>query len=258
MERHREADILVDRYAMAEYLVVREYFELPGFRNDERDLKWMRLQQAKEGFQTQDAPMRFHALEDMHTRLQVGNWDGTISQEDIVELSKKIYEEYYHSYLFAQLLEKVSGRRWPVDTSLLTGPHKEIGEARVAIVSELGEKLGEAVNGFVEVGRGSMFLALSHVREGKLAAEIARAGQIIYDQEVGHFTKGGKEPLEKLAPEITKPAWQSIFGYIHQTGRLRLNMRNDQFSYPHTEEEIDALVRGVEEKTIEPFDPSKL
>lgn len=254
-----EADQLVDRFAMAEYRVVRRYFEQPPmFRTDERDLKWMRLQIAKEGFQTQDADERMRKLSYMHKHLQIGYWDGSVANQDILELLQKMKEEYYHSDLFAKLAEKMSGQYFPANTSLLVGPHRQIGEARVAIIGELGERLGEAVNGFVEVGRGSMFLALAHVKEGKLAAEIARAGQIIYDQEVGHFTKGGKEPLEKLAPEITKPAWQSIFGYIHQTGRLRLNMRNDQFSYPNTEAEIVALVNRVEEKTIEPLDPSKL
>lgn len=251
------ADELVDRYAMAEYLVVREYFELPGFRNDEKDLKWMRLQIAKEGFHTRDADERMRKLQFMHTHLQIEHWDGSVSNQDILDLLQKMQEEYYHSYLFAQLAEKVGGQYFPADTSLLIGPHREIGEARMAIISELGDKLGEAVNGFVEVGRGSMFLALAHVNEGKLAKEIADAGRIVYDQEIGHFTKGGKEPLEKLAPDITKPAWQTIFGYIHQTGRLRLNMRNDQFSYPYTEEEINALVHRVEEKTIEPLDPHK-
>lgn len=239
-----EIDQLIGRFAQAEYQIVKAYFDTPGFRDEQRDYQAWRLQQAKENLRERD----LSNLPRMNQQLRA---DG-LGYDQIRAMLHKMEEEYLHSQLFAQLAQRISGKIEGPNMELLQGPHRAIEQARYWVIDNLGQELGEAVIDASETGRGVMFLALSEVREGPYAADIAETGRVVYMQEIPHF-QDGVAGLRRLAPSVSSSQWGVMMKFFEETGVYRVKMRNDQFSYPLSDDQINKLIAQVQEKTIEPF-----
>ncbi|MBI2021352.1 hypothetical protein HYS93_00520 [Candidatus Daviesbacteria bacterium] len=238
------------RYATAERMTVRRYFETPGLRTPNRDLFWARMGEAKE-LQAREA---IRKTEVYFNGLGVEYGYGPLMAE-----AQKVVEELGHAQGFFTLVSTFSyGRTRPNSLNLSDYPIQvAFGQVRRDLWQNWDFDLGKAVAEDFEGGGGAHILALTEVREGPFTDVIARVARSIYRQEIAHMNRGGGA-LKRFAPDLTADQWAHIFEMNHRSGSLRVPARGEQFSYPWSVEEARNLIADAREGRLEPFIPVKI
>jgi hypothetical protein len=84
--------------------------------------------------------------------------------------------------------------------------------------------------------------------KGKGGAEdkIAQACQLVYEDEFGHMLAG----ISGIAQEgLTDTDWTLMERLVVEQLHQRIRMRNEQFSFPISEQRVQAIYRGDIEPT---------
>ncbi|MGH7033466.1 MAG: hypothetical protein ACREFL_07035 [Stellaceae bacterium] len=227
--------------------IARTYWTSP-IRTLETDKKWLRDQCWKEYVGVAMGPGG--ALEENRlTGLSrtLGAWvpqlDITIDRHAMREEIEKHFVEYTHYCLFADVYdsllepgeEKLNANRltiWPEEDAL--------AKFRANIRRGKG-KLARAT-GFTEGGYCTLYSegAKLNGRPG-IDGRIGRACQRVYDDEFGHMMYGiaGME-----IEDLSAADWDELIEMTCQILRLRLYMRNAQFSHPLTDRRIAEIIAG--------------
>jgi len=242
----------------AEAEIVRTYWTSP-VRTRETDKMWLKRQCWKEyvGVAKFDGPTVEVAMPTELARdlkEQVPQLDITVNRHDLREELEKVYVEFSHYCLFADvydsLLEECEKRInaneleiWPEEDALAKY-RNEIRTTR--------SKLARATN-FTEGGYCTMYSegAKLQGRPG-VDGRIGAACQKVYDDEFGHMMWGvvGVE-----MDDMTAGDWKELTEVTNDILRLRLSMRNTQFSHPISNERMKELLAG-KAKPVE-FDYAK-
>jgi hypothetical protein len=237
--------------------IIRTYWTSP-VRARETDKLWLKRQCWKEyaglGDSEGTTPGMVGDLEVKLRRL-VPRLDLDLDRHDLYELLEKVFVEYRHYCLFADIYDtlldpgesKLNANKlepWPEEVALAS--------RRVA-VKKSSPKLGWRATDFTEGGYCTMYSEGAKLK-GKpgLDGKIGSACQKVYDDEYGHMMHGivGIDDVG-----LAKGDWDELTELTLEQLRLRIYMRNAEFSHPLSERRVKEILAGK----IEPirFDYAK-
>ncbi|HZT50465.1 MAG TPA: hypothetical protein VFA22_00945 [Stellaceae bacterium] len=237
--------------------IVRTYWTSP-VRNRETDKLWLKRQCWKEYAGVADSQGKTMGMvSDLEVQLRelVPRLDIDLDRHDLRELLEKVYVEYTHYCLFADIYDSLRDPGEPKlnANKLETWPEEEaLASLRRDMRKNLG-KLGMRASNFTEGGYCTMYSEGAKLKgRPGVDGRIGRACQKVYDDELGHMMAGvigiDDEPMSERD-------WAEMTDLTMQQLRLRLDMRNAEFSHPVPESRIKEIIAGK----IEPiaFDYAK-
>jgi hypothetical protein len=237
---------LAKAYGAAEASVIAAFFAKP--RKPREHLPWLRAQAYKE--YSAIKPI-FSAIARLYPDLDRG-----VHRRDFQELTEKLADETRHARLVMDLVEEAAGKKasfsdlpWlPQDKKLArirgryspsyaTLLHGGRG-LRAREIRRQDEALERAAITLTEGGGGALYQVCNQLKPRGFEGKIARAfGEILAD-ETKHKDAGGHS-LDRLI--TSRAAFLRAAGIITEISSQRLRMRNEQFGFPLTEMEINAL-----------------
>lgn len=227
--------------------IVRTYWTSP-IRTRETDKLWLARQCWKEyvGVPKFDGPTLDVAmctelvsdLQDMLPRLDI-----TVNRHDLRELLDKVHAEITHYCLFADIYDSLLAEGEPRmrANELTVWPEEEaLSKYRNHVRVDL-PKYARAT-GFTEGGYCTMYSegAKLQGRPG-IEGRIGSACQKVYDDEFGHMMWG---MLGTEIDDLTAGEWKDLVEITCEILRLRLFMRNAQFSHPVPESRMKEILAG--------------
>jgi hypothetical protein len=225
--------------------IARTYWTSP-IRTRETDKLWLKRQCWKEYAGANESQGEYKGMISglaVELTEQVPQLDISVDRHDLRDLMEKVYVEYTHYCLFADVHDSLLERGEPkLNANKLTTWLEEEALASVRRnIRKRGGKLARAT-GFTEGGYCTLY------SEGaKLAGKpgvngrIARACQKVYDDEFGHMMWGiiGVEEGGMTAGD-----WAELTDLTVEQLRLRLFMRNAQFSHPLSDARLNEILAG--------------
>lgn len=234
--------------------VVRTYWDSP-VRNLETDLTWLRRQASKEfngsGIgEHKNLGMFMGPL----TQLQEAfpQIDSGISRNEVLSVIEMLHDEFSHYCSFADTYDAIKD-----DATPTLDPHKietweedqELTKLRHSHNAEYGA-LGVRASRFTEGGYCTLFREGMRLK-GRGGADdvIAEGCTKIYEDEFQHMLNGilGLDD-EGWSDEDFEKMGELVLAQLRQ----RILMRNEEFSFPLSDERIQAIYHGDIEP--EPFD----
>jgi hypothetical protein len=226
--------------------VVRTYWDSP-VRTHETDLLWLARQASKEFNGSGAAEFKnlgvfigpVTELLEMFPEIDRG-----VSRQDAYDRIEMLHEEFAHYMAFADVhdairppgtapLDPHAVAPWDEDVALNAFRHKAIAEH--------GE-IGRRATKFSEGGYCTLFREGMRLK-GRGGADdlIAAACGAIYDDEFAHMLSGivGLDDAE-----LTDGDWSLMTELVTDILRHRIRMRNAEFSYPLTEDRVQAIYAG--------------
>lgn len=225
--------------------VARTYFRSPA-RTRDTDRKWLVHQCYKEFFGSGFVdPARGLLLEWGAKAIALRpELDRGLDRHELLDLIEAIYAEYHHFCLFADIHDGLRQPGEPKLTPAMLGNWPE-GEAldnyRLAIRKTHGA-LAETALRFTEGGYCTLYSEGAKLRgRGGIDDQIGAACRRVYDDEVGHMLKG----IAAIgAATLTDAVWALLEELAVTQLRMRVRMRNGQFSHPLSEKRIEAIFAG--------------
>jgi len=225
--------------------IVRTYWTSP-VRTRETDKLWLWRQCWKEYAGIGDGEGETRGMAgDLAVKLtrQLPQLDITVDRHDLKELMEKVFVEYTHYCLFADvydsLLEpgepRLNGNQvtlWPEEDAL--------AKFRANIRKGHG-KLVRATS-FTEGGYCTLYSEGAKLKgRPGVDGRIGAACQKVFDDEFGHMMWGvvGVE-----MDDMTAGDWAELTELTCEILRLRLHMRNAQFSHPLSQQRIKEIFAG--------------
>jgi hypothetical protein len=179
-----------------------------------------------------------NALKDVAPKL-----DETVNRHDVRELMEKHFVEFTHYCLFADVYDSLleDGEPHLKANNLTVWPEEDaLAKYRNTIRRGHG-KLARA-SGFTEGGYCTLYSegAKLQGRPG-VDGRIGAACQKVYDDEFGHMMWG---VIGIDMDDLTAGDWQELTEVTCEILRLRLFMRNAQFSHPVSTERMTEILAG--------------
>jgi hypothetical protein len=227
--------------------IARTYWTSP-IRTRETDKMWLKRQCWKEYVGSAKAPgptvelaMCTELAKDLQE--QVPQLDITVDRHDLRELLEKVYAEFTHYCLFADVYDSLLDPGEPriCANELTIWPEEDaLASYRQSIRTGRG-KLARA-SGFTEGGYCTLYSegAKLQGRPG-LDGRIGRACQKVFDDEFGHMMWG---VIGTDMDDLTPGDWKELTEVTCEILRRRLFMRNAQFSHPVSKERMDEILTG--------------
>ncbi len=235
-------------YWAAEAEVVRAYFHSPK-RNKDSDLLWLARQARKEfwdGFDEANPGLFIGPLQKMlglADRIDQG-----VDRYEILDMAEGLRAEFAHYCAFADAYDAIKDGGDPSINPMMlrdvkSWPENEtLAELRAKHIREHGD-IGMRASRLTEGGYCALFSEGTKLKGGSPADEaIARASQLVYDDEFGHMLKG---IIGLDTDGLSEADWQTLQDLAVEQMRLRLDMRNSQFGYPVPAAEIQRLKLGT-------------
>ena len=245
---------LARNYAQAEADVIAAFFAKPRQRTEH--LRWLRAQAFKE--YSAIKPI-FTALAKLYPELDRG-----IDRHDYEELTEKLADETKHARLVMDLLEEISGKRVRFKDLLWLPEDKKLAKVRARYsasyatllhgsgkisakeIRRRDENLERAAITLTEGGGGALYQVCSKLKKTGIEGKIAAVFHEILLDEVGHKDSGSRA-LAPLAQ--TQAAFDRAAKIIREVSTQRLRMRNEQFGFPLSNNELAALDRRAQESS---------
>jgi hypothetical protein len=234
-----ELEELVAKFRAGEAEVAARFFESKSPLGQHLD--WLRFQVAREARNLEE--IADHQRCDLVNRV-----DDSVVREDFVDQLTEDYQEVRHYAMLAYIYEGLSGEKvnWRELREKAKGApwyhlsRREHG--RWAELRENGSKLELAAALFTRGGGGAVFYGLIALKGGDYEFLLSEASKIILKDELEHGASEGRDELYKLIQsrediEISKKI-------IVEMSRIRLHMRNEQFSGVLPERRIDEISEG--------------
>jgi rubrerythrin len=246
---------LAQAYSAAEARIVRAYFRNPRSKTDH--LRWLRAQAFKE----------YSAIKPIFTALAklYPDVDRGIDRHDFEELTEKLADETKHARLVMDLLQEIEGRRvtfadllWlPEDRKLAkirarysrsyaTLLHGN-GAIRAREIRRRDEALERAAITLTEGGGGALYQVCSRLKKRGIEKKIAEVFREILRDEMEHKETGGRS-LASLVK--SKADYKRAAEIICEVSSQRLRMRNEQFGFPLSEDEIWTLANRTRRSAV--------
>jgi len=236
--------------------VFRYYWQWPN-RSRETDRRWLSLQCYKElwgsGIGSQKDGLFLGPLKQMQEKFP--RLDRGVSRHQMLQIAEGFIDEFSHYCAFADAYDALcDAGQEPLDPHKLTSwpEDDQLAELRYSHKAA-DEKLGERAARLTEGGYCTLF------SEGRRLAGstgddalIAKACDAVYEDEFEHMLKG----IAGLSDEaLTNTEWDRLGRMALAQLKLRIHMRNSQFSHPLSQTRVAEILAG----DIEPiaFDYSK-
>jgi len=239
---------LARNYTAAERAVIAAFFNKSRKRTDH--IRWLRAQAFKE--YSAIKPI-FTALAKLYPEIDRG-----IDRHDYEELTEKLADETKHARLVMDLLQHLSGRKVAFKDLLWLPEDKKLAKIRARYspsyatllhgsgkisakeIRRQDENLERAAITLTEGGGGALYQVCSKLKKNGIEDKIAKVFHEILLDEVGHKDSGGRAlvPLVK-----SQAAFERAAKIISEVSGQRLRMRNEQFGFPLSKDELAALDR---------------
>jgi hypothetical protein len=182
--------------------------------------------------------------------------DRGIDRHDFAELTEKLADETRHTRLIMDLLEEIGGHKvtladlvWlPEDRKLarIRGRFSKAyatllhgnGTIRAKEMRRKDEALERAAITLTEGGSGALYQVCSALKKPGIETRIARVFREILRDELEHKDSGARALASLIK---SKSAFRRAAAIIAAVSRQRLRMRNEQFGFPLSENEIERL-----------------
>jgi hypothetical protein len=226
--------------------IVRAYWTSP-IRTRESDKLWLKRQCWKEYAGIGDSIGA--------TKGKVGNLaavlardvpqlDVSVDRHDMKEEIEKTFVEFTHYVLFADIYDTLRDKDEPKlnANTLAPWPEEEALASRRREVRKGLGKLGARGSDFTEGGYCTMYSEGAKLM-GRPGVDglVGVACQKVYDDEFGHMMYG---VIGVDDEGLTKAEWDQLHELTTEQLRLRLYMRNAQFSHPLPESRIKEIIAG--------------
>ncbi len=226
--------------------VVRTYWTSPA-RTRETDLLWLKRQCWKEYAGIADSEGKTMGMvSDLEVKLNrwVPRLDVEIDRHELEALLETVTAEFRHYCLFADIYDALRPPETPKLNPSVLGPWPE-EEALSALrrkVNKESARLGWRATSFTEGGYCTMYSEGAKL-QGKpgIDGRIGRACQRVYDDEFGHMMHGivGIDDAG-----LSRAEWDELTEMTTAQLRLRIAMRNAEFSHPLPQSRIDEIQAG--------------
>jgi hypothetical protein len=242
---------LAAAFRNAEQAVVRAFFQKRRGKKDH--LRWLKAQGFKE----------YSAIKPIIDALTVlyPKVDRGVARRDYAELTEKLADETKHARLIMDLLEEITGHKitprdliWLPHDRRLARVRAKYSKSHAGLLHGSGkitrreinrrdEQLERAAITLTEGGGGALYQICSRLKKRGFEGKIARVFHQILLDEVEHKDSGGRA-LESL---ISDPAaFRRAAKIIADISGQRLRMRNEQFGFPLSQDELAALRERAE------------
>ena len=237
---------LAAAYRAAEEAIVSAFFAAPRKRLDH--LHWLRAQAFKE--YSAIKPI-FSALAKLYPEV-----DRQIDRHQFEELTEKLADETKHARLVMDLLEELTGKKVTFANLLWLPEDRKLAKIRARYSKSLAtllhgngaiktkeirrqdEELERAAITLTEGGGGALYEVCSRLKKTGVEGKIASVFREILLDEVAHKDVG----LRSLASLIaTDRAFRRAARIVCEVSSQRLRMRNEQFGFPLSEKDVQAL-----------------
>lgn len=242
---------LAKAYAGAEAEVIAAFFKKPRKPTDH--LRWLKAQGFKEFSAIKPI---LDALAALYPKIDRGT-----SRHDYAELTEKLADETKHARLVLDLIQEIGGTpttprdlTWLPEDRKLAKVRASYSKSYATLLHGSGkvsskeirrrdEDLERAAITLTEGGGGALYLVCSKLKKTGIEAKIARAFHEILRDEVGHKDSGGRA----LGGQIENAAdCQRAAAIIGAVCGQRLRMRNEQFGFPLSKNQLAELDRRAQ------------
>jgi len=226
--------------------IIRTYWTSP-VRSRGNDKLWLKRQCWKEyaGLGDSKGP-HVGMISDLSVRLpdMVSQLDITLDRHELKELMEKIFVEYTHYVLFSDVHDTLldAGEKKLNANELRPWPEEEALAGRRREVRKTHGELGWRATDFTEGGYCTMYSEGAKLKtKPGLDGRIGRACQRVYDDEFGHMMHGVVGVDEA---GLTAGDWKELEQLTMEQLKLRLYMRNAQFSHPVSDARMKEIFAG--------------
>jgi hypothetical protein len=242
---------LASAYRAAEEAVVRAFFKKPRTKKDH--LRWLKAQ----GFKEYSA---IKPIIDALTALYP-NVGRAADRHDYAELTEKLADETKHARLVMDLLEDISGKKIAFKDLLWLPQDRKLAKIRARYspsyatllhgsgtisakeIRRQDESLERAAITLTEGGGGALYRVCSELKTSGVEGRIAKVFYDILLDEVVHKDSGGRA----LAPLVkTQADFDRAEEIICEVSGQRLRMRNEQFGFPLSKNQLAELNRRAQ------------
>jgi hypothetical protein len=216
-------------------------------RTQETDRLWLKRQCYKEYNGIGDSIGETTAMaSDLVAKLRqlLPRLDVDVDRHDVLALMEKVFVEFRHYCLFADchdLMVEAGGARINANTLEIWPEEDALASRRRAMIAEHG-KLGANAVDFTEGGYCTLYSegAALQGRPG-IEGRIGAACQRVYDDEFGHMMHGY---MGINAARLDAAEWEKLGRLTVEQLKLRILMRNAQFSFPLAPKRVAAIFAG--------------
>ena len=222
-------------YWEAEATIVRRFFKSKPTREDH--IFWLKAQLWKE----------LHPVDGYFTGLQrelnllVASFpeiDKTIERHQYHLLLEQLTQEFNHYVLMADVLEYLLGHPVSADDTFQLPQEKKLGDIHRAYANS-GSAVDKAAVLVTEGGGARMFREGRKLKGGRLERMIARAMEVIYQDEKNHYKEAAREAARVLQNERDLARMKKA---VHEVSLQRVYMRNEMFKEQLTSDEIKSCL----------------
>jgi hypothetical protein len=240
----RKLNTLAQAYRAAEVQIIKAYFARPQSKSDH--LRWLRAQAFKEYAAIRPT---FTALAKLYPAVDRG-----VDRHDFEGLTDKLANETKHARLVMDLLEEISGKRvayahllWlPQDRKLTTIRAKYsgvrsgflLGSKAAAAAKTRREEIERAAVALTEGGGRALYRVCSQLKRQGIEEQIARVFKEILLHKVAHKASGDRSLVSRITDEAS---FRRAAKIICEVAGQRLHMRNEQFGFPLSSDDLLAL-----------------
>lgn len=239
---------LAKAYTRAERDVIVAFFQKSPKQTEH--LRWLKAQGYKEYSAIRPILDALNAL--------YRDIDHGVPRHDYAELTEKLADETKHARLVMDLVEEISGKKisprdltWLPEDRRLAKVRAKFSKSYAGLLHgsekisarEMQRKdraLERAAITLTEGGGGALYQVCSKLRRSGLGEKIAGVFREILRDEVKHKDSGA----QSLATLInSQQSYERAAEIICQISSQRLRMRNEQFGFPLSREQLAALDR---------------
>lgn len=215
----------------AEAAIVRRFFKHKPSRDDH--IFWLKAQLWKE----------LHPVDGYFTGLQkelhqlaasFPEIDKSIERHHYHAMLEQLTQEFNHYVLMADILEYLQGRPVSAEDTFQLPQEKKLGDLRRGYATS-GSPVDKAAVLVTEGGGARMFREGRKLKGGRLERMIAKAMEVIYQDERNHYREAAKEAARAITNQKDLTRMKKAIGEV---SLQRVYMRNEMFKAPLTGKEI--------------------
>jgi hypothetical protein len=160
--------------------------------------------------------------------------DKVIDRHRYHHLLQQMTQEFNHYVLMADALEYLLGHSISAADTFQLPQEKKLAELRRAYANS-GSAVDKAAVLVTEGGGARMFREGRKLKGGRLEQTIAKAMEVIYQDEKNHYKEAAREAARAVK---SRQDLQRMKKAIREISHQRVYMRNEMFREPLTSEEI--------------------
>ena len=226
--------------------IVRTYWTSP-VRSREADLLWLKRQCWKEWAGIADSrgkTMGMVSNLEVELREKVPLLDTSVDRHELRDTIATVHAEFSHYCWFADIYDALvgPGEKKMNAHDLATWPEEDALASRRREVCKTHGKLGLRSTRFTEGGYCTMFSEGAKLKgRPGIDGRIGVACQKVFDDEYGHMMAGVIGVDEE---GLSEAEWKELTELTVEQLKLRLAMRNAQFSHPVSDARVTEILAG--------------